>query len=281
MVATLASGQLTDEQQSRFANLIYERTGIRIPEQKKMLLSNRIKRCLKALGVDSFDKYYQRLKTEPQTAEVWRAFLQEVTTHETYLFRDESHWKWLTDEYLPSLIESKRIGQSARKIRIWSAACSTGDEVYTIACCVADFLQRASGLDFQIMGTDIGQGAIGQAKAAIFGTRAMGRVPVRYQEQFFTKVDDQRWRATGELTSLVEFRQHNLMEPFTAGLFDLILVKNVLIYFDPPSKAKVMRNIDSALRAGGLLVTGPAEGVYEQLRSYERIHPWLHRKPLG
>lgn len=271
MAATITTQQLTGIQQRKFADLIYDRTGIRIPDQKTMLLSNRIKRRLRAVKMDCFDAYFDHIKSLPKKAEEWEAFLQEITTHETYLFRDESHWKWFSETYLKNVQSSK--------IRIWSAACSTGDEVYTIATCISDLARTNRSTEFNIVGTDIGVGAVEQARAATFGRRAIAKVPDRLKKTCFTQVGDELWQANTTLQKMVNIQQHNLMDPFRVPPFDLIFVKNVLIYFDPKSKQKVLANIDTALKPGGFLVTGPAEGVSEQLRSYKRIHPWLHQKP--
>jgi chemotaxis protein methyltransferase CheR len=272
--------QVSDAELAKFAELIYARTGIRVSPQKKTLLSNRLRRRLRDTGIASFDDYYKHLCNLRPNAPEWDAFLQEVTTHETYLFRDESQWDWFQHDFLPAHDADCRKSGRPRSLRIWSAACSTGDEAMTIACCVAACLANFSNWNVQIVGTDIGVGAVEQARTAVFGDRAMRLVPENYRTRFFTKAKDaQIWQAKPMLTAMASFRQHNLMAPLRESPFDLVFLKNVLIYFDAASKLTVLSNVRSAIRPGGLLVAGAAEGVSDLIKDFERIQPWLYRKP--
>jgi chemotaxis protein methyltransferase CheR len=289
--------QVTDVQLARYAELIYVRTGIRVSPQKKTLLSNRLRRRLRSTGIEGFEAYYQRLKDLPPQDPEWDAFLQEITTHETYLFRDPAQWDWLRNVYLPGHHVRMVGAASARSsggragLRIWSAACSTGDEAFTAACCVAACMPAltighhvpplgTSGLvGVQILGTDIGVGAVEQAKTGVFGERAMGLVPDAYRKSYFTKAKHSEvWQARPVLTRMVAFRQHNLLEPLREKPFDLVFLKNVLIYFDRDSKKQVMANVQPMIRPGGLLVAGTAEGVSDLVRDLMRIEPWLYQR---
>jgi chemotaxis protein methyltransferase CheR len=274
--------QVTDAQLAQFAELIYRRTGIRVSPQKKMLLSNRVRRRLRQTGMTDFGGYCEHLRRLRPDDPEWDAFLQEITTHETYLFRDESQWDWFRNSFLAERAAAVRSGGARRSLRIWSAACSTGDEAMTIACCIADCLPNLGQWKVQIIGTDIGLGAVEQAKAAVFGERAMRLVPEPYRRRFFTRAKDAAvWQAKPVLTDMAAFRQHNLMDrPRDTGL-DLVYLKNVLIYFDATSKRTVIDNVRSAIRPGGLLVAGAAEGVADFVRDFHRIQPWLYQKPNG
>jgi chemotaxis protein methyltransferase CheR len=274
-----ANEQVSDAELSLYAELIYARTGIRVSPQKKTLLSNRLRRRLRSTDIKSFDDYYRHLKRLPARDPEWDAFLQEITTHETYLFRDEAQWQWFREVYLPSCVAAARQHQGRPSLRIWSAACSTGDEAYTAACCIAACLPNYARWDIRILGTDIGMGALEQAKTAEFGQRAMRLVPEGYRHRFFAKTRcENTWQARSALTDMLSFRQHNLMESLHEKPFDLILLKNVLIYFNEASKTAVLHKIRAALRPGGLLMVGMAEGVAELLRDLQRIKPWLYGK---
>ncbi|WP_254510159.1 CheR family methyltransferase [Anatilimnocola floriformis] len=278
MTTAALTQQVTDAQLSRYADLIYERTGIRISAQKKTLLSNRLRRRLKATGITCFDRYFDHLRKLSADHAEWDAFLQEITTHETYLFRDANQWDWFSNTYLTEIQNAVRRGQRAKTLRVWSAACSTGDEAHTIACCIADKISNYREWKIDIVGTDIGVDAVDQAKRAHFGVRAMRLVPDNCRTRFFKQAGD-GWDAQPVLTQWTSFKQHNLLQPLRAALFDVIFVKNVLIYFDADSKQPVMRNVEAALKPGGMLVTGPAEGVADLTRGFERLQSWLHRKP--
>jgi chemotaxis protein methyltransferase CheR len=277
-----AIGQVSDAQLARYADLIYARTGIRVSPQKKALLSNRLRRRLRSTAIKSFDEYYRHLKQLPARDPEWDAFLQEITTHETYLFRDEAQWQWFREVYLPACTASARSSRGRPSLRIWSAACSTGDEAVTAACCIAACLPEYARWDIHILGTDIGVGALEQAKTAEFGLRAMRLVPEGYRHRFFVKARSENvWQARSALTDMLAFRQHNLMELLHERPFDLVLLKNVLIYFNEASKTTVLRNIRASLRPGALLMVGMAEGVADLLRDFQRIRPWLYCKQAG
>jgi chemotaxis protein methyltransferase CheR len=274
--------QVSDAQLARYAELIHTRTGIRVLPQKKVLLSNRLRRRLRATGVKDFEDYYHHLLRLPPQDPEWDAFLQEITTHETYLFRDQTHWDWLRNAYLPERSALARRTGGLTSLKIWSAACSTGDEAVTAACCIAACLPDFQRWQIRILGTDIGVGAVAQAQTAAFGPRAMQLVPEDYRLRFFAKCKDgELWQARPTLTKMLCFRQHNLIEPLHEKPFDLVLLKNVLIYFSGPSKKTVLQNIRAAVRPGGFLIVGAAEGVVDLLHGFQRLEPWLYRKPVS
>ncbi len=273
--------EVSDVQLTRYADLIYSKTGIRVSPQKKTLLSNRLKRRLRSTGVATFEDYYHHLKRLPASDPEWDAFFQEITTHETYLFRDQNQWDWFRKEYLASLVTAARTKNIHKRLHIWSAACSTGDEAFTAACCIAACISDLSQWHIHILGTDIGVGALDEAKAALFGPRAMRLVPEEYRRRFFTKAKDRElWQARPILTDMVRFHQHNLMQPLAEKHFDLVILKNVLIYFNEASKRVVLDNVAASLDPGGLLMTSSAEGVTELLKHFHREKSWLHRKPI-
>ncbi len=272
--------QVTDQQLRQFAELIYARTGIRVSPQKKTLLSNRVRRRLRKTGIKDFGEYYEHLKRLRPGDPEWDAFLQEITTHETYLFRDEAQWQWFSNTFLPEQVAEATSGKKSRSLRIWSAACSTGDEAATIACCLAAGLPNLQQWKVTILGTDIGIGALEQARSAVFGERAMRLVPEQHKRRFFDKAKDaQIWHAKPILTGMMSFRQHNLMTPFREKGFDLVFLKNVLIYFDTTSKKTVIDYVGAAIRPGGLLLAGAAEGIADMTKDFTRIQPWLFRRP--
>jgi len=212
----------------------------------------------------------------------WDAFLQEITTHETYLFRDEGQWAWFRKDFLPQWAEAaeKNRAGGSRTLRIWSAACSTGDEPVTAACCIAAAQALAGSWRATILATDIGVGALEQARSGLFGERAMRLVPEDFRNRFFSKnkqVDV--WQVRPAVSQIITFRQHNLLQALREKPFDLVFLKNVLIYFDTDSKQRVMANVRAAIQPGGLLIAGAAEGVSDMVKDFQRIQPWLYRKP--
>jgi chemotaxis protein methyltransferase CheR len=272
--------QVTDEQLAKFAELIYATAGIKISPQKRMMLSNRLRRRLKFNQLDCFDAYLNLLKSRPADDPEWDAFLQEVSTHETFLFRDERHWSWLQSEFLPAILAQARSDQRPKSLRVWSAACSTGDEAFTIATCIADGIADCGQWKIEIVGTDIGVGAVQQAEQGVFNERSMQLVPEPLRRRLFEPVPGgASWKAKPALSRWTSFRQHNLLEPLKEKPFDLIFVKNVLIYFDVASKKLALANIVPLLAPGGALVTAAAEGVSGLIPDLIKEKPWLYRRP--
>jgi len=279
MAPTKQLTQVTDGQLAKYAHLIYEISGISISPQKKALLTNRLNRRLKATGIVDFEAYYNHLKKLASNHAEWDAFLQEITTHETFLFRDEQHWTWFQTDYLPDVISKTRQKQRSASLRIWSAACSTGDEAYTVASCIANTLPTYAQWDIKIIGTDIGVGAVQQAQNAEFGERAMRLVPPAIRKRFFRQLPESRlWKPKDTLTPMTRFQRHNLLHPLSESPFDLVILKNVLIYFDTASKKTVVGNIERLMKPGSILICGAAEGASSLLGNYQRIEPWLYRK---
>ncbi len=280
MAASILDLKITDVQLERYAKMIYKSTGIVISPQKKTLLSNRLRRRLKATGIADFDAYFKHLQTLKADDPEWDAFLQEITTHETFLFRDEPNWNWFQNTYLPEISQQAKQGKRPKSLRIWSAACSTGDEAATIAACIAGCLPQFTQWKISIVGTDIGIGAVEKARAAEFGLRAMRLVPDGFKRRFFQKdASGEQWRAKPVLTDMTKFNPHNLLDVLSESPFDLVFVKNVLIYFDTASKKKVLANIRQKMKPQGMLICGAAEGISDLLDGLERVYPWLYRTP--
>jgi chemotaxis protein methyltransferase CheR len=149
-----------------------------------------------------------------------------------------------------------------------------------MACCIAATLVGYESWKIAILGTDIGIEAIERAKSGQFGERAMRLVPEDYRRKFFQHAGGTRiWQLKPALQSLLAFRQHNLMEPLPDAPFDLVVLKNVLIYFDSASKQHVLRHVRGRVAPGGFLLCGAAEGAGDHLKSMVRLQPWLFRQP--
>lgn len=278
MTTIATADQITDQQMTRYIAMIYDRTGIQIAPEKKALVSNRLRKRLRANNINCFDEYFAILSLCKPSDPEWLQFLQEITTHETHLFRDMNQWDWFRNEFLPG--KKRAIAEKAgdKSLRIWSAACSTGDEPYTIATCIAASNLFSPDWKIDIVATDIGIGALESARAASFNNRAMRMVPPELRRRHFDSRAEGIWTPKKELSRWIEFRHHNLMHPLKVAPFDLIVIKNVLIYFDADSKRKVLSHVNRLLKPGGKLLSGPAEGIGELVASYERDKTWLHTK---
>lgn len=275
----MPDAELTEADFRKFLDLIYRVAGIRIPETKRLMVTNRLRRRLRATGLASFAAYYARLTAEPRDGEMQR-FLDVMTTNETYFFRDPHHFDWFGDVFVPEAIRQARDRRRPRSLRIWSAACATGEELYSLALRLRAHRGQLAGWDLTLLGTDLSAAALDVARSGSYDARALRLIPPADRAANFDHDPATgRWTLKPEVRALASWRRHNLLDPWTDGAFDCIFLKNVLIYFDPDSKRRVVRNLLDAMARGGYLVVGPTEGVFSMLGSLERQKTWLYRRP--
>lgn len=272
--------ELTDDEYARFCELIYRTAGIRIADNKRVMVGNRVRRRLRATGIASFKDYFAHLMSPAGAAEM-PEFLDAITTNETYFFRDPQHYQWLGDEFLPELARQAALWRHPRRLRIWSAACSSGEEPYSMAIEILEKRPILAGWNIKVLGTDISGAALAEARAGRYDERAVRSVEPARRLAFFDQDAAGRWAVKPDVKALVDWRLHNLLRPLTDDPFDCVFIKNVLIYFDRDSKLVVVKNLIEALAAGGYLVVGPTEGVYNMLDGLTRLKPWLYQKPGG
>jgi chemotaxis protein methyltransferase CheR len=272
--------RLSQRQFNRFSDFIYDKSGIRINFNKVLLLSNRIRRRLKSCERGSFDEYYRYLKSPAGVNEV-EHFLDAVTTNETFFFRSEKHFHWLRNDFINGWISSHSSDRVPRPLRIWSAACSTGAEPYSIAICLAENRHRLRDFAVSILATDVSREILGIAREGKFKSRTMESVTLQQRRRYFQVLPEQdTWQIKPEIREMVEFKHHNLVKPPPALKFDCIFICNVLIYFDQDSKQRAIENLLNALNVGGYLVFGPSEGVSGMLDSLKKISPLVYQKAL-
>jgi chemotaxis protein methyltransferase CheR len=275
----MTGGELTEAEYERFCGLIYRVSGIRIPGTKRVMVSNRLRRRLRATGIASFSAYHAFLSSAAGTGEMPR-FLDEITTNETYFYRDPHHYEWFGQAFLPEIIKQARLRKRPRTLRIWSAASSTGEELYSIALKVAGRKGDLAGWKVTLLGTDLSGAALDAARAGVYDARALRLVGEEERSRHFTHDPvAQRWTLGPDIRAAAVFKLHNLLEPLEGEPFDCIFIKNVLIYFDEESKRRAVRHLLDSLGKGGYLVVGPTEGIYGMLGSLTKHKTWLFQKP--
>lgn len=271
--------KLSQLQFDRFRDFIYRQSGIRMDVSKITLVSNRIRRRVRAGDHADFDAYYKYL-TSPAGVDELEQFLDAITTNETHFFRTISHFNWFRKDFVPELVQRHRQAARPAGLRIWSAACSTGEESYSLAMCLAECSLMLRNWKLSVVGTDISEAVLKEARDATYKARSLELVtPVQLQRYFEAQDDGARWRVKPPLRDLVEFRRHNLMEPLRLPPFDCIFIRNVLIYFDRDSKKVVIRHLIDALARGGYLVVGPSEGIFDMLAPLQKKSTFLYQKP--
>lgn len=229
--------RLNPQQFTRFREFIYRQSGIRIDDKKVALLSNRIRRRLKAGEFSDFDSYYDYLTSAGGGSEL-ESFLDAITTNETFFFRTEKNFDWFTDEFITDAIQQHRIGRHPARLKIWSAGCASGAEPYSLAICLAENAHRLVGWQLEIVGTDISEEALGLARQGVYKRRSIEIVSESLRQKYFDHdSEEDTWRIREEIRELVRFKRHNLMTRFDEVDFDCVFIRNVLIYFDQQSKS--------------------------------------------
>jgi chemotaxis protein methyltransferase CheR len=274
----LPYGDLSSEEFEKFRVLVYQQSGIRIAPGKQVMVANRLRRRLRETGAESFSAYYDLLTSMNGASELPR-FLDEITTHETYFYRDKVHFEWFGKELIPELVRLARAGKRSRRLRVWSAACSTGEELYSLGIQLLGQKSQLAGWDVTMLGTDLSGASLAAARAGRYEARAVRLVPKGELQSYFDHDSEGgTWTVKPELRELATWKQHNLMRKLDTEPFDCIFLKNVLIYFDEASKRAVARNLMAALAPGGYLVVGLTEGVHAMLGGLQKRSAWLFQQ---
>jgi chemotaxis protein methyltransferase CheR len=246
---------LSGESFERICTLMHQAVGLYFSESKKPLVSSRLAPRIQRLGLDSFDAYTRLLESGEDPAE-FQAAVDLLTTNETYFFREPAHYELLERE-----LQSLR----PQRLAVWSAASSFGDEAYSTAMLLADMVQNGRiGADWSILGTDISDRVLNAACQGIYPQERLRSVSGERLKRYCLRGEDE---ASGlvqiqdSLRDRVRFGQLNLCAPIEdLGPFDVVFLRNVLIYFDPPTKRAVIDSVLRQLRPGGLFFIGTAEG---------------------
>jgi chemotaxis protein methyltransferase CheR len=264
---------MSDREFVLYRKLIYSRAGICLSPPKKALLEARLGRRLRELGLASFLAYYQYVTEDPSETELVR-LLDRVSTNETHFFREPRQFDFLEQKIVPNWIALAKRGLRPRRIRVWSAGCATGEEPYSLAMILLDLLPPEHGWEIEVLGTDLSSRAVETGRRAIWPIAKAKEIPQKYLKRFMLKGTGSQiasMKAGPEILTIVRLEKLNLNEEIypVAGPFDLILCRNVLIYFDAESRANVIRRLQPHLAPEGYLFVGHAEtlnGVSERLR---------------
>ena len=260
---TVAEASLSRQTFNRLRDLVREHAGIDFPDEKRYLLESRVKPRLLAQEVPDFETYADRLE-QGDTREIAR-LVNAVTINETAFFRHPSQFEALEDTILPELV---RLHQQERSgpMRLWSAACSAGDEAYSLAILIRETIEpHHPRMDYEIVGTDIDTAVLEEARAGRYRKRSVRNVPPAYLRDYFDR-SGEAFVVDPAIRDMVEFRPLNLTDAQDMRRmrnFDLIMCANVLIYFNETSKKDVLQGLYRSLRPGGYLFVGGSEALGE------------------
>lgn len=267
---------------TRLCGLIYREAGINLGAEKKIMLEARIKRRLKALGLDSYSRYCDFLFGSQGMKEELGPLIDVVTTNKTDFFREPGHFGFLTDKALPEWA-AEHVG---KQFLIWSAGCSTGEEPYTLAMVLSEYAAAHVGFRFRILATDICTTVLEKAERGVYSAEAAAPVPATLKRKYFLRSRDAasgRVRVAPELRQLVEFRRLNFMDA-SYGLsekVDAIFCRNVIIYFDRATQEGILKKLTQNLLPRGYLYVGHAEALHDMHLPLEPVGPALYRRIDG
>jgi len=263
-----------------FRDLVHRETGIALGPHKRTLLEARLTKRLRALRLPSFSAYLEVLRRHDPQGEERTRFVNAITTNETAFFREQVHFTYLASEWLPAR-RARASATGDRTIRIWAAACSTGEEPYSIAMTILAGMDTLAW-DVRILASDIDTDVLDRAAAGVYTNDAAAVVPTPLLHRFFLRGVGPRSgmvRVRPEVRSLVTFRHINLLEtPWPIrSRFDLIFCRNVLMYFDRPTQIQIVTRLAQHLVPGGLLALGHAENLLGLATDMRRVTSTIYR----
>jgi chemotaxis protein methyltransferase CheR len=255
---------VSDREFAAFQKLIYEEAGIHLSPVKKALLTGRLSKRVRELGLPSLAAYHEYVTASSPDERVH--LLDCITTNETRFFREPQQFAFLEQQLVPSWVAEADAGRRPRRVRAWSAGCSTGEEPYSLAMVLLSLCPPEAGWDVEILATDVSTRALARARDACWPIERAAEIPDEHLKRCMlrgVRSQEGRMSAGPEIRGLVRFERLNLMsgEGFPGGRFDVVLCRNVLIYFDASSKQRVIERLLGRLEPGGHLFLGHAEGL--------------------
>ncbi|MDX5335820.1 MAG: protein-glutamate O-methyltransferase CheR [Marinobacter sp.] len=267
--------EITPQEYEAFKTFLQDACGILLGDNKQYLLKSRLRRILEENNLNSLGELLDRLKRVGRSG-LRELVIDAMTTNETLWFRDNHPFRILQDKLLPEFAERN----SLQPLRIWSAACSTGQEPYSVGMVVDEFRRNRPGKlrDVKITATDISKSVLEVARRGEYEMIAIGRgLSPERQKQFFSPSANGGWQIKPQIKAMVEFKELNLLERYMLGKFDIIMCRNVLIYFSADLKKDILTRLHGALNPGGYLILGASESLNGLPDLYEMVqcHPGI------
>lgn len=276
MNETVPSGMIniTDQEFRTLVSFIKQKYGINL-EKKRVLIEGRLSNMLRERGLSTFKQYMDVLFKDSSGSEVTN-LLNKITTNHSYFMREMEHFEFLTSQALPFLTRNR----NNHDLRIWSAGCSAGQEAYTMAMAIDEFFgPQKSTWDSTILATDISMNVLEKAKKAIYPEDSIKDIPAKWKTKYFKALGDGTFQVCDKIRKEVVFRPFNLMDPFSYKKpFDIIFCRNVMIYFDGPTKEALINKFYQATAPGGFLFIGHSEVINRGTTKYSYIKPAIYQK---
>ena len=263
---------MTKDEFQFLADLLKKRSGLTLSDDKMYLIESRLLPIARSNNLETISQLYSLIRTNPKE-DLLVEITEAMTTNESSFFRDIKPYDCLRQIALPMLIQEIPL---VKRMRIWSAACSTGQEPYSIAICLQEDAAKLAGWSFDIVATDLAAKVVNKAKQGGYSQFEVQRgMPTSMLIKYFTSLPDTSWQVKDNIKAMVQFKLQNLLEDYSSlGKFELVFCRNVLIYFDDPTKAQITEKMSRTLQPRGLLVLGATEtlidpkGLFEQLPDF-------------
>lgn len=265
--------KLSTEAFKQVRDFIYEKSGMYFPDNKAYLIESRLAPRVEEKGCASFEDYLLMLKRDPSSGKELSTLFDTITINETSFFRDIEQLDTVLNSTLLELVDEKK-KKGDRKLRIWSAASSSGEEPYTIAMYLLEKQASLAGWDLEVLGSDISEAVLTAARRGVYGTYAVKTTPEKYMKRFISSNGDGTYSVKPEVKQLVRFANINLYDHQKIKMMkgmDIILCRNVLIYFDEVSKRKVVSDLYDCLNPGGYFVIGRSESLHNVSRAFRPV----------
>ena len=277
----LHDGALSAQAYRTIVEIVYEHSRIKLGNDKQTLLSNRLGKRLRELGIATYDDYCARLKSLGAQEEI-EHLVDLISTNHTRFYREPDHFTYLTEKILPGLIP--RLHSERAPLRIWSAASSSGEEPYTLAIVLSEYLRAHPSLTWKIEASDISRSILAKAERAIYRMDAVEPVPMELLKRYFQKgvgEHDGYCRVRKELREKVRYARVNLFQPEDpiTPKQHVIFCRNVMIYFDIPSREAAVKRLTQHLAPGGFLIVGHSESLMGVRHNLVAIKQGIYQKP--
>ncbi len=267
---------LTDTEFQLFADYLYEYAGIKLTLQKKNLLITRLSQVIEKQGYPSFKAYFEHMKSD-KTGKTLSEFINKISTNHTYFYREEDHFTYLEKTVLPEIIG--KYGKQ-KDLRMWSAGCSNGSEPYTLTMLLNDYFEQdMKQWDTKILATDISEKVLNMAVKGIYKYNDIDRIPPLWKIKYFKKINQEDFQVNEDIRNNVIFRRLNLLSEFPFKKpFHIIFCRNVMIYFDEPTKQRIISKFHDLLVPGGYLFIGHSETIDRSASDFVYVRPSVYRR---
>jgi chemotaxis protein methyltransferase CheR len=263
------------------STFVYENIGINLTEEKRNLVIGRLQKLVRSLGFGSFKHYYDYLSAD-RTGQALDRLVNRISTNYTYFHRESDHFDFFRSRALPDVVDGMN-GQNCKDLRIWCAGCSSGEEPYMLVMQMFEYFGREYGMwDAGVLATDISGKALDTAKSGVYTEKAVGRVPSDIKQRYFIKNGPGELKISEKVKREVTFRRFNLMNrqfPFKKP-FQMIFCRNVMIYFDQPTRVALIRKFYDNMVPGGYLFIGHSETLGRKQPLFDYVMPAVYRKKL-